>query len=84
MSEGMCMLNADSVKWLGREVDTQKKLLLPEGRKSSKGLLKGLMLKSNLSTRGGRQGGRASQMEGTARAKAWRADSRLRFRITGT
>ena len=50
-------------------MDTQKKLLLPESRKSNKGLLKGLMLKSNLSTQGGRQGGRAFQMEGTARQR---------------
>ena len=31
MSEGICVLNADSVEWLGREVDTKKKLLLPGG-----------------------------------------------------
>ena len=31
MSEGICVLNADPVEWLRREVNTKKKLLLPGG-----------------------------------------------------
>ena len=38
-----------TLEWLGREVDTKKNYCSLGGRKSNKGLLNVLMIKSNLS-----------------------------------
>lgn len=48
MSEGIYVLNADPVEWLRREVNTRRNYCSLGGRKSNKGLLKGLIFKSNL------------------------------------